>query len=113
MTEQEKNERKQRITEIFKNLFGMEPFHFYIHRDYLKDRIEERFEAYRCFQVFNVQFELSIIEMYNFDKLFERNCFLKEDLSYRKFGMRMFCIRFYIEDYRVEIWIGIFPFVKK
>jgi hypothetical protein len=105
-------ERKQKLIEVFKNLFGMEPSKFYIHRDYLKDRIEERLEAYHCFQLFNVQFELSIIELSEFEKSLWKNCFMKEDKSYRKYNMRMFVIQFYMENYRIEIWIGIFPLNK-
>jgi hypothetical protein len=105
-------ERKQKLIEVFKNLFGMEPSKFYIHRDYLKDRIEERLEAYHCFQLFNVQFELSVVELSEFEKSLWKNCFMKEDLSYRKFNMRMFIIQFFQEDYRIEIWIGIFPLNK-
>jgi len=132
-------ERKKRITEVFKKVFGMEPSKFYIHRDYLKDRIEEQLEAYHCFQLFNVQFELSVVELSEFEKSLLKNSnvqfelsvvelsefeksllknsfkssFMKEDLSYRKFNMRMFVIQFFQEDYRIEIWIGIFPFVNK
>ena len=111
-------ERKQKLIEVFKEVFGMEPSKFYIHRDYLKDRIEEQLKAYHCFQLFNVQFELSVVELSEFEKLLLKNSynssFMKEDLSYRKFNMRMFIIQFYIEgNYRVEIWIGIFPFVNK
>ena len=110
-------ERKQRLIEVFKEVFNLEPSKFYIHRDYLKDRIEERLEAYHCFQLFNVQFELSVVELSEFEKLLLKNSFknpfMKEDLSYRKFNIRMFVIQFYIElDYRVEIWIGIFPLNK-
>ena len=102
-------ERKKKLIEVFKEVFNLEPSKFYIH----VDSFGERLEAYHCFQLFNVQFELSIIELSEFEKSLWKNCFMKEDLSYRKFNMRMFVIQFYIEgNYRVEIWIGIFPLNK-
>jgi hypothetical protein len=102
-------ERKQKLIEIFKEVFGMEPSQFFIQRDTLGEQLK----AYHCFQLFNVQFELSVVELSEFEKSLWKNCFMKEDLSYRKFNMRMFVIQFYIEgNYRVEIWIGIFPLNK-
>jgi len=106
-------ERKQKLIEVFKEVFGMEPSQFFIQRD----SFGEQLKAYHCFQLFNVQFELSVVELSEFEKMLLKNSFknpfMKEDLSYRKFNMRMFVIQFYIEgNYRVEIWIGIFPLNK-
>ena len=106
-------ERKKRITEVFKEVFGMEPSKFYIH----SDSFGKQLKAYHCFQLFNVQFELSVVELSEFEKSLLKNSFknpfMKEDTSYRKYNIRMFVIQFYVkENYRVEIWIGIFPLNK-
>jgi hypothetical protein len=105
-------ERKQKLVEVFEKVFNLEPSEISIQRD----SFGEQLKAYRCFQLFNVQFELVVSELSDFEKLLLKNSFkssfMKEDKSYRKYNMRMFCIQFYIENYRVEIWIGIFPLNK-
>jgi hypothetical protein len=106
-------ERKKRITEVFKEVFNLEPSEISIQRD----TFGEQLKAYRCFQLFNVQFELSVVELSEFEKSLLKNSFknpfMKEDTSYRKYNIRMFVIQFYVkENYRVEIWIGIFPLNK-
>jgi len=102
-------ERKQRLIEVFKEVFNLEPSEISIQRD----SFGEQLKAYRCFNVFNVQFELVVSELSDFEKSLLKNSFMKEDTSYRKYNIRMFVIQFYVKDYRVEIWIGIFPFVNK